>query len=475
MPESEAVGPHVVIVTVPCPGHIIPAMQLAKFLLSRGMKVSCFSTGINYASVERNLREEFNHEAIRFRPLIDPAEFVSPGKELTANISWMQRRSDGEMAGRFEAVVRALTPPPACIVTDLMVGWAQDVADRARIPRHVLYTMPANALLFSFACVPHLLSPRVAPLHPLGTWNSMIDTTHSFYDYMMRNAKRLQEADIILVNSFEALEEGFLRLMRSDLIGKPSVQIQRILSIGPLIRTSDRELGVAHTAKSREDTSCAEVFEWLDAREPSSVVYVSFGSLLTVTETQLHELAHGLALAERPFLWVYRAPNAPQVLPSETEDASCFDGLPAGFLERVEGRGKLIHGWAPQEKILAHEAVGAFMSHCGWNSSLEALWAGKPLIAWPLAVEQRLTARYFANDMRIAVEIRKDDDGMVESAEVVRAISVLMEDEEIRSRFVKMHHLAHLALKEGGTSRANLNLLVDSIERQSQRCQDGAA
>lgn len=73
------------------------------------------------------------------------------------------------------------------------------------------------------------------------------------------------------------------------------------------------------------------------------------------------------------------------------------------------------------------------------------------------------------------MEIRKDDDGMVESAEVVRAISVLMEDEEIRSRFVKMHHLAHLALKEGGTSRANLNLLVDSIERQSQRCQDGAA
>lgn len=336
MPENEAVGPHVVIVTVPCPGHIIPAMQLAKFLLSRGMKVSCFSTGINYASVERNLREEFNHEAIRFRPLIDPAEFVSPGKELTANISWMQRRSDGEMAGRFEAVVRALTPPPACIVTDLMVGWAQDVADRARIPRHVLYTMPANALLFSFACVPHLLSPRVAPLHPLGTWNSMIDTTHSFYDYMMRNAKRLQEADIILVNSFEALEEGFLRLMRSDLIGKPSVQIQRILSIGPLIRTSDRELGVAHTAKSREDTSCAEVFEWLDAREPSSVVYVSFGSLLTVTETQLHELAHGLALAERPFLWVYRAPNAPQVLPSETEDASCFDGLPAGVGIEVE-------------------------------------------------------------------------------------------------------------------------------------------
>lgn len=181
-----------------------------------------------------------------------------------------------------------------------------------------------------------------------------------------------------------------------------------------------------------------------------------------------------------------------------------------GFVERVEGRGKLIYGWAPQEKILAHASVGGFLSHCGWNSTLEALWAGKPMAAWPLAVEQRLNARlqfslgdlhilvmkssnsfelqaaergidewpgssicaevngvgccrYLANDLRIAVEVRKDDDGMVARAEVARAISVLMDDKEMRTRLLKMHGQAHSTLKEGGSSRSNLQILVDSI------------
>jgi hydroquinone glucosyltransferase len=363
MPGSDnggGVAPHVVIITVPCPGHIIPSTQLAKCLMARGVKVSCFSTGINYASVEENLGEEFNHERIRFRPLISPAEFVSPGKDLRDNIDWMQRLSDGAMAVRLEGVVRSLHPPPACIVTDLLVGWAQDVADKLAIPRHVLFTMPANALLFAFACVPGLLSPHAAPLHPPGTWNSMVDSSHFFHDYMIRNTLRLPEADMILVNTFEALEQSFLSLMRDDLIGKGNSaqvgqtphssspplslqidnhgynadvrlwcdQIRRILSIGPLIRSADCEFG--GLGKREEDGCCAEVFEWLDAQEEMSVLYVSFGSLLTVTETQIHELAHGLEVCGRPFLWVYRAPDSPQVLPSEVEDRPLFDGLPTG-------------------------------------------------------------------------------------------------------------------------------------------------
>jgi len=214
--------------------------------------------------------------------------------------------------------------------------------------------------------------------------------------------------------------------------------------------------------------------QWLDAQEQSTVLYVSFGSLLTVTEVQIHELAYGLETSGRPFLWVYRAPSAPQVLPTDAADgALLLDGLPAGFMERVARRGKLIHGWAPQEAILAHASVGGFLSHCGWNSTLEALWAGKPIAAWPLAVEQRLTARYLANDLRIAVQVHKDDDDMVARSEVVRTISVLMDDKEMRSRFWNMHERAHSALQEGGPSRSNLQILVDSIGRHLSQKEDG--
>uniref|UniRef100_A0A7I4DW77 Glycosyltransferase N-terminal domain-containing protein n=1 Tax=Physcomitrium patens TaxID=3218 RepID=A0A7I4DW77_PHYPA len=313
--------------------HIIPSTQLAKYLLSMSIDVCCYSTGINYPTVENQLEEKFGDVRIRFRPLITNSEFVSPGKELTDNVSWMQGPSDGEMAVRLEEIVRNLTPPPVCIISDLLAGWSQDVADKFRIPRHVLYTMPASALLFSFACFPSLISPQVAPEHPPGTWNSMVVTTHAFYDYMMRNARRLQEASFILVNTFEDLEGRFLDLMRSEVIGKPNVQVQKILSIGPLIRSSNIEMVSAHSKPSarEEHESFAEVMHWLDAREQSSVLYVSFGSLLTVTETQIHELAHGLEICGRPFLWVYRVPNTPQILPADasTED-SLSEGLPPG-------------------------------------------------------------------------------------------------------------------------------------------------
>lgn len=111
-------------------------------------------------------------------------------------------------------------------------------------------------------------------------------------------------------------------------------QVQKILSIGPLIRSSNIEMVSAHSKPSarEEHESFAEVMHWLDAREQSSVLYVSFGSLLTVTETQIHELAHGLEICGRPFLWVYRVPNTPQILPADasTED-SLSEGLPPGL------------------------------------------------------------------------------------------------------------------------------------------------
>lgn len=174
-------------------------------------------------------------------------------------------------------------------------------------------------------CIPMVLPPHMAPVHPPGTWNSMQDTTHEFNDYMLRNVKRFPEASMMLVNTFEALEEGLLRLLRTDLLGKGSVQIDKILSIGPLTRSAGGEL----LQSVDESKACAQEdwVQWLDAQEQSSVLYVSFGSILTVTAEQVLELAHGLEDSRRPFLWVYRAPMAPQVVPS---DDAAVDGLPAG-------------------------------------------------------------------------------------------------------------------------------------------------
>lgn len=132
---------------------------------------------------------------------------------------------------------------------------------------------------------------------------------------------------MVLVNTFEALEEELLRLLRTDLLGKGSVQIDKILSIGPLTRSAGDEL----LQSVDESKACAQEdwMHWLDTQEQYSVLYVSFGSILTITAEQVLELAYGLEQSRRPFLWVYRAPMAPQVLHSDDENAE-IDGLPAG-------------------------------------------------------------------------------------------------------------------------------------------------
>ncbi|XP_024386159.1 UDP-glycosyltransferase 72B1 [Physcomitrium patens] len=467
--EAEDLVLHVVIITVPCPGHLIPASQMAKHLLSLGMKVSCFNTGINYPSVERHFEEKFGEVKIVFRPLRKENEFVPPGKRLEEHLDWIQHLNDEAMAERLAEALRNLTPPPACIISDMLVGWSQDVANAFHIPRFLLYTMPANALLYMITSSTSLVSPAVAPKRPPDIWKSMVDPTSSINDYLHRNARRFCEAAMILVNTVEDLEAGLLDLMRTELIGKPNVKLEKLLPIGPLIRSYGGEIcsdnSVSH---NQEDTSCAEIFRWLDTQEDSSVLYVSFGTLVTVNESQAHELAHGLEQSGTPFLWVYRPPEVCQVLPMDASvQDSLLDGLPTGFMERIEGRGRLITQWAPQQLILSHRSVGGFMSHCGWNSTLEALWAGKPIVAWPCAIDQELTARYLVDDIKLAVEVHKNDDGLVESAEVARAISLLMDENTgsgIRSWFVKMQQLAHKAIGEGGSSKTNLKTLVDRLK-----------
>lgn len=140
---------HVVMVTAPCPGHIIPFTQLARYLQSRGVRVSCFSTGMNYPGVEQNIEDSFRGERILFRPLITADEFVSDEDD---HVKYLHVLDDGAMAARFEMAMKSLdVPPPQCIISDLFTAWTQDVADKRGIARHLLCTFPTNVLFLIFA------------------------------------------------------------------------------------------------------------------------------------------------------------------------------------------------------------------------------------------------------------------------------------------------------------------------------------
>ncbi|GJM99265.1 hypothetical protein PR202_ga16352 [Eleusine coracana subsp. coracana] len=188
----------------------------------------------------------------------------------------------------------------------------------------------------------------------------------------------------------------------------------------------------------------AESKTWLDARPASSFVYVSFGSLAAPSSDQMAEVAEGLRNSGKPFLWVVRASETPK--------------LPQGFIDEVKGRG-LVVTWSPQLEVLAHPAVGCFVTHCGWNSTMEALGIGVPMIAMPQWSDQPTNAKYIEDFWRVGVKLRPDAEGVVKKEEVERCVREVMEGKmshEYRKNATSLSDKAKKAMSEGGRSDSNI-------------------
>jgi hypothetical protein len=185
------------------------------------------------------------------------------------------------------------------------------------------------------------------------------------------------------------------------------------------------------------------------------------------SKEQLREIAFGLERSGHRFLWVVRNPPSDKksVALSAHPNIDLDSLLPEGFLDRTKDRGLVLKSWAPQVAVLNHPSVGGFVSHCGWNSVLEAVCAGVPLVAWPLYAEQRINRIFLVDEMKLALPMNESDNGFVSSAEVEERVLGLMESEEgklIRERTIAMKIAAKAALNEGGSSRVALSKLVES-------------
>jgi hypothetical protein len=194
------------------------------------------------------------------------------------------------------------------------------------------------------------------------------------------------------------------------------------------------------------------------------VVFLCFGSGGSFSPAQVKEIATGLEQSEHKFLWSLRLSppnNEVPVIELCTND----DVFPEGFLERIRGRG-MICGWAPQVEVLAHKAIGGFVSHCGWNSILESLWYGVPIVTWPLYAEQQLNAFRMVKELGLAVEMRLDsrsDNGdLVTADEIARAVRCVMDgDSEIRKKVKEMAEISRKSLMDGGSSFISIGQFID--------------
>uniref|UniRef100_A0A1J3IU29 Glycosyltransferase n=1 Tax=Noccaea caerulescens TaxID=107243 RepID=A0A1J3IU29_NOCCA len=201
-----------------------------------------------------------------------------------------------------------------------------------------------------------------------------------------------------------------------------------------------------------------ELMKWLDDQPEASVVFLCFGSMGKLRGPLVKEIARGLELCQSRFLWSLR-----------TEDvANDDDLLPEGFLDRVSGRG-MICGWSPQVEILAHKAVGGFVSHCGWNSIVESLWFGVPIVTWPMYAEQQLNAFLMVMELKLAVEMRLDyrihGDELVSANEIETAIRCVMDKDNnlVRKRVMDISQMARKATLIGGSSYLATDKFIQDV------------
>lgn len=295
-----------------------------------------------------------------------------------------------------------------------------------------------------------MLQDPVPELHPLRFKDLPISHFGSVENLLqlISLAGDIRTSSALIWNTLECLEEAPLAQLRE-------VYQVPIFSLGPLNQLAPAG-SLSSTGLLQEDYSC---ISWLDKRSPNSVIYISLGSIAAVDDKQFTEMAWGIANSRHAFLWVVR----PDLVHSS--EWTGFESLGEGFREIVEERGCIVN-WAPQRRVLSHGSVGGFWSHCGWNSTLESICEGVPMICQPCFGDQKVNARYLTAVWGVGIELGR---GEIERGDVERAVREVMieKGEEMRQRMVAMKEKVDSCIREGGSSLRSLETLVDFIRSKA--------
>ncbi|CAL5323134.1 unnamed protein product [Camellia sinensis] len=289
--------------------------------------------------------------------------------------------------------------------------------------------------------------PRVLP--------SAVFNKDGGYAAYLKLAKRFRDTKGIIVNTLLELESHAISSLCEG-------QTPPIYTVGPVIDAKGEAQNKLGSPGSHSKNN--NIMTWLDDQDPSSVVFLCFGSMGTFGAPQLREIAQALERSGHGFLWSIRLP--PTTTPQGKVENPEEEMLPDGFIERTKGKG-MVCGWSPQAEVLAHKAIGGFVSHCGWNSIMESLWNGVPLVTWPMSAEQQLNAFTMVRELGVAVEMRLDyrrGGDLVMADEIERAVrSVMVSDSDVREKVKEIGEKSKKALVEGGSSFNVIGRLMEDM------------
>ncbi|KAG7597939.1 UDP-glucuronosyl/UDP-glucosyltransferase [Arabidopsis suecica] len=469
--------PHVVCVPYPAQGHINPMLKVAKFLHVRGFHVTFVNTVYNHNRLLRSRGANALDGLPSFRFESIPDGLPENGVDATQDIPALCESTMKNCLVPFKKLLQRINtredvPPVSCIVSDGSMSFTLDVAEELGVPE-VLFWTPSACGFMAYLHFYLFIEKGLCPvkdescltkeyLDTVIDWipsmknlklkdiPSFIRTTNPndiMLNFIVRETCRAKRASAIILNTFDDLEHDIIRSMQSILppvypIGPLHLLVNREIE-------EDSEIGRMGSNLWKEETEC---FGWLDTKAPNSIVYVNFGSITIMTTTQLVEFAWGLAATGKEFLWVMRP------------DSVAGEGavIPSEFLAETADR-RMLTSWCPQEKVLSHPAIGGFLTHCGWNSTLESLSCGVPMVCWPFFAEQQTNCKFSCDEWEVGIEIGGD----VKREEVEAVVRELMDGKKGKKMREKAEEWRRLAEKATelpcGSSVINFETIVNKV------------
>ncbi|KAK9071704.1 hypothetical protein SSX86_008133 [Deinandra increscens subsp. villosa] len=459
---------HVLLFPFMAKGHTIPILQLSRLLLRRNATVTLFTTPANHPYISTSLSDTAT--AIVTLPFPDTVPGVPSGVESldklpSLSLFYSFVSSTKLMKSHFEQAIRALKTPVTFMVTDGFLGWTFESANVFNIPRLVYYGMSNFAITMNrvISLNPHLFDGKTdIDLVTVPEFPWMTATRIEFEDaftggdnplakWVVEQVLATTKSYGLITNSFFELEPVYADYWNSKLGPKS-------WSIGPFCL--GQELTKTESLLNGQKPSW---IIWLDKKLQlkSPVLYVAFGSQAHISMDQMEEIKLGLERSEVDFLWVVR----------RSENGFRSDD---GFEERVKEKGIVVREWVNQREILEHESVNGFVSHCGWNSVLESISAGVPILAWPLTAEQPMNAKFVVEELKIGVRVETCDgsvNGFVKWEGLEKKVKELMEGvkgKEVRKKAEEISNAAVKAVEDGGSSWRSLNELIVELQTKSR-------
>ncbi|KAI5661187.1 hypothetical protein M9H77_20510 [Catharanthus roseus] len=400
-------------------GHIFPFLQLAKKLSDRGFYIYMCSTPINLDSIKNKIPQNYSSSiqlidlhlphSPQLPPPLHTTNALPPHLMTTLKIALFEARPElCEIIGSIK---------PDLIIYDAHQPWTATVAKKHNIPAVSFSIM--NAV--SFAYVMHtLMQPRsefpfkaihLSDFEKSRLWEKLQsqkteDSSAKENDPEIEKLQRSKGSNFnntFIIRSSTELEGKYF-----DYISEFTKR--KIMPICPVISQDNNH-------QEQGDEGGDELIQWLGTKSDRSSVFVSFGSEYFLNTQEIEEIAIGLELSNVNFIWVLRFPKE--------EDKKIEQVLPEGYLERVKDRGRIVQKWAPQAKILGHPSIGGFVSHCGWNSVMESIEIGVPIIAIPMIIDQQPLNARLAVEIGVGIEVARDKNGKLKReviAEVIKEV-----------------------------------------------------